>query len=290
MKIRILVGTICLVFFSGCVTQKTFDALQKQFDEATAELTSANEKIVSLEDALAAEEAKLKKIKNQLKKTKAKLAKVKDSLAAQNKENGALQDELASVVKDRSKLKESAAKLKRALAELSAREAAAAARIAEFRALLAKFKTLIDAGKLKVRIVDGRMVLVLPTDILFDSGSAKLSEEGTQAIGEVAQILATMPDRKFQIEGHTDNVPINSKRYPSNWDLASARALGVVQAMIEAGMSGTELSAASLGEFRPVTTNDTPEGRSANRRIDIVLVPDLSALPGFKDLEKAVNR
>jgi chemotaxis protein MotB len=161
--------------------------------------------------------------------------------------------------------------------------------VAEFRSLLARFQKLIDAGKLKVQIKEGRMVLVLPTDILFPSGSAKLSDDGKTAIREVAGVLATMSDRKFQVEGHTDNVPIRTRRFRSNWELASARALGVVKEMMESGMSGRLLSAASYGDFQPIATNDTAVGKKANRRIDIVLVPDLSTLPGFADLEKATK-
>ena len=210
-------------------------------------------------------------------------------LASANERATGLEGELANVIKDKASLQDSAEKLKEALAELAKRKAAADKRVAEFKKLIGKFKALIDAGKLKVRIVDGRMVLALPTDILFASGSADLSDEGKAAIFEVSAVLATMPDRRFQVEGHTDNVPIKRTNYKNNWELASARALGVVEAMIEAGMNGDVLSAASYGEFRPVVKNNSPENKAANRRIEIVLVPDLSTLPGFEDLKKAVG-
>jgi len=153
--------------------------------------------------------------------------------------------------------------------------------------LLRKFKKLIDAGKLKVKIVDGRMVVELATDVLFDSGSAKLSDAGKAAIVEVSQVLATIGERSFQVEGHTDNVPIATAQYPSNWELAAGRALTVMKTMIESGMPAARISAASYGDQRPVKSNDTAEGKAANRRIEIVLVPDLSGLPGFDELIKA---
>ena len=147
----------------------------------------------------------------------------------------------------------------------------------------------IDNGKLKAKIVDGRMVLELQTDILFGSGSADLSAEGAATIREVGGLLAQIPERKFQVEGHTDNVPIKSKKYPSNWELASARAINVVKEMVDAGMPGKRVSAASYADSRPTATNETEEGRAQNRRIEIVIVPDLSDLPGAEQIEKMFN-
>jgi chemotaxis protein MotB len=137
-----------------------------------------------------------------------------------------------------------------------------------------------------VKIIDGRMVVALASDVLFTSGSAKLSEAGKTAIGEVSKLLADIPGRKFQVEGHTDNVPMKSAQYPTNWELAAARALSVVKTMVDAGMPVDRISAASFGENKPAKPNDSPEGKAANRRIEIVVVPDLSTLPGFDELKK----
>jgi chemotaxis protein MotB len=179
--------------------------------------------------------------------------------------------------------------MEKALRELEERKAQADARIAEFRSLLSRFKSLIDAGKLKVKIAYGRMVVELATDILFAPGSADLSPAGKTAIGEVAQVLAGIPEREFQVEGHTDNVPIKTSQYPSNWELASARALTVVKAMVESGLPPDRVSAASYADWKPIAPNDTPEGRASNRRIEIVVVPDLSSLPGFDELGKVTE-
>ena len=81
-------------------------------------------------------------------------------------------------------------------------------------------------------------------------------------------------------------MPIKSKRFPSNWEPAAARALNVVKVMVESGMSPGRVSAASYAEHRPATSNDTDTGRAQNRRIEIVVVPDLSNLPGAEELEK----
>ncbi len=173
-----------------------------------------------------------------------------------------------------------------AMIELARQQKEAQARIDEYKAVVAKFRELEAAGKLKVRIHDGKVIVELATDVLFASGKAALSPAGKDAVIEVAAILATLTDKQFQIEGHTDDVPIRTGQFPSNWELASARAITVVKALIEGGMPPESVSAASFAEFRPVTANDTPEHKAANRRIEIVMVPDLSQLPGFDELEK----
>ncbi|MDP2345137.1 MAG: OmpA family protein [Deltaproteobacteria bacterium] len=195
-------------------------------------------------------------------------------------------DDLAATLKDKAGLKSSVDEMKSALEELNRRKAEADRRIAEYKNLLARFQSLIDAGKLKVKIVDGRMVVALASDILFASGSAGLSKDGKSSVEEVAAVLASIPDRKFQVEGHTDNVPIKTAQFPSNWELASSRSLTVLKTMVEAGMPADRVSAASFGDSKPAAANDTPDNKALNRRIEIVVVPDLSTLPGFDELKK----
>ncbi len=289
-------AVVCaLVVLCGCVSAGKYDDLKKQYDDAQAELAARHTKIQTLEQAIADAQTRAAELGTQMDKAQADLAalqKLRDDNGKQivelQAQQSKLQGQLADLVKDRSRLKESTEQLQRALAELAQRKAEADKRVAEFRNLLARFKSLIDAGKLRVKIADGRMVLELPSDVLFDSGSAKLSKDGTTAVQQVASVLTTMTDRRFQVEGHTDNLPIKTAQFPSNWELAAARALGVVKAMAEAGMDSRTLSAASFGEFHPAASNTTDKGRAENRRIEIVLVPDLSSLPGFEELQHAV--
>lgn len=257
-----------LALGAGCVTQGTYDKLEAEHRKTVGQLDAERTRATGLEEALAAEQARAKRLEERI---------------------AALEKEQALILKDRTRLESSVGEMQQALAELSKRKAEADARIAEYRGLLARFQSLIDAGKLKVKIVEGRMVVELASDVLFAPGSANLSKEGRAAIAEVAQLLATIPDRKFQVEGHTDNVPINTAVYPSNWELGAARATTVVKTMVDAGMPASRISAASFGESRPAQPNDTAEGRAANRRIEIVVVPDLSSLPGFEELNRAAQ-
>lgn len=147
--------------------------------------------------------------------------------------------------------------------------------------LLRSLQGLIDAGQLEVRIDRGRLVLQLPQDVLFDSGRAELKPDGRSALARIATGLAEFADRRFQVEGHTDNVPIRNSRFASNWELSTARALAVVALLVGAGVDPRSLSAAGFGEYQPRADNTTEAGRRQNRRIEIVLVPDLNL---FSDL------
>src|SRR5687767_6754677 len=171
-----------------------------------------------------------------------------------------------------------------ALEDVAARKLEADKRVAEYKDMLARFRTMIDAGKLDVHVVDGRMVLTMPVDILFDSGSTKLSNEGRGSLLEVGAALAPITDKRFQVEGHTDDVPIHNERFESNWELAAERALVVVHTLADAGVSSPQLSAASFGEYQPRVSNAEDTGRAANRRIEIVVLPDLTGLPGAAEL------
>ena len=262
----------------ACVTQKTFDALKTERDGLETNLEERNK-------ALREGEAREKRLAAEKQALAAQLADEQDKAKDLGARIDRLVADMASVTKDKSRLQSSVEEMTRALAELEKRRAEAEGRIAEFKNLISRFRTLIDAGKLKVKIVEGRMVVVLATDILFGSGSASLSKEGKSAIAEVGQVLASIPKRGFQVEGHTDNVPIASVQYPSNWELASSRAITVLKSMVEAGLPGERISAASFAETRPVAANDTKEGKAQNRRIEIIIVPDLSQLPGFEELK-----
>lgn len=266
---RFLLATLAL---SGCVAKSKYMALQAELDatktELSGKLQAETARATSLEDALKAEQAKVADYEQRI---------------------ADLERRYTEALSDKSKLDASVAEMQVALRDLEARRASAEARVKEYKDLLAKFKSMIDSGKLKVKIVNGRMVVELASDILFASGSASLSTEGDAALGEVAKVLAQIPDRNFQIEGHTDNVPIKTERFPSNWELGAARAITVVQTMQKGGVAPERLSAASFSEYRPVGKNDTPEGKTANRRIEIVLVPDLSQLPGYDELSKVAS-
>ncbi len=198
----------------------------------------------------------------------------------------ALGQDVASLQTERSELSSSLSETQRALDELRAREAQQQARLATFRQMLERFRAMMESGRLRVRVVRNRMVVELPDNVLFDSGEAELKPEGQATLLEVVQILRTIEDRHFQVAGHTDNVPIRSRRFPSNWELSTARAVTVARFMIDNGMPGDRISAAGYADTQPIDSNDTAEGRARNRRIEIALMPNLDELPDLSSLSQ----
>ena len=273
--------------------QKKADALTQQLTDATAQLAQANGKLsaataqlAALQKQFAALTAKETALEARVEKLEQDLAVASAGKAASDQRVEELEAKLLELTKENGALQATVDSTKGALLEAQRRKAEADARVAEFRALIAKFKALIDAGELKVKIVDGRMEVELATDVLFASGSARLSRGGHAAIVQVTQVLAGIADRQYQIEGHTDDVPIHTAAFPSNWELAAARAITVVKTMLASGMPPARISAASYADVRPAVPNDTQEGRSANRRIEITVMPDLTSLPGFDELSR----
>jgi chemotaxis protein MotB len=175
---------------------------------------------------------------------------------------------------------------KKRMEELKKAQIQAEARAAQFRKLVTQFKTLTDAGKLKVELRENRMIIALGDKILFDPGKTDLKPEGKEALTQVTAVLKDMQGRNFQVAGHTDNVPIKSPKFRSNWDLSTARAVEVTNFMITSGLEGKRLSAAGYADQSPIAPNDTPENKAKNRRIEITLVPNLDDLPPIDEALK----
>ncbi|MDD3982406.1 MAG: OmpA family protein [Candidatus Omnitrophota bacterium] len=122
------------------------------------------------------------------------------------------------------------------------------------------------------------LVITFVADVLFDSGKATIRPEASASLDKVARVLQeNVPDLNVGIEGHTDNIPIKVSGWKSNWELSSARALSVLHYLIdEKGVSPERLSAIGYGEYRPVASNDSKNGRQQNRRVEIVILPKMS--------------
>jgi len=140
-----------------------------------------------------------------------------------------------------------------------------------YETLAESLKTEISAGQIELSELKGKMTVKMKDKILFSSGSAKLGKAGEDALGKVAEALAGLKGKIIRVEGHTDNVPTAKGPYRTNWELSVARALAVVKFLQDNKVDPGMLSAAGYGEYHPIAPNDTPENRSLNRRIEIVL-------------------
>ena len=227
-------------------------------------------------------DADMMALQDQLAQANDQLADVNSELSGLRSEKSNLETQLDQLQKDIDRLSgESSANAKLA--------AAAKKRLATFQKMLERFKSMVESGKLKIKIVNNKMIVEMASAILFPSGKATLSDEGAEALTQVAGILAEISDRKFQVAGHTDNVPIKNHRFKSNWDLSSARAVSVVKHLIENGVPAENISAAGYAETQPAADNATEEGKAQNRRIEIVLQPALDELPDLSALEKMLD-
>jgi chemotaxis protein MotB len=236
----------------------------------------------------------LKKVKAEMAADQKSCSEAKAELDKKNKglfgENTVMKARLVALGQDLSKLKTTAGAMvedisakEKQIAELLKQQEAQKKRAAMFKDLLNKFKSMIDSGQLKVEVRKGRMIVKMSDKILFDPGKDDLKKEGKAALEAVTKILVGIQGRAFQVAGHTDNMPIKSKKFRSNWELSTSRAVNVTRFMIENGMDAPRLSAAGYGEFDPIGDNATPEGKQQNRRIEITLMPSLEELPTFGD-------
>lgn len=207
-----------------------------------------------------------------------------EQLSQKLEEEGTEKQRLATSLED----------MQRALAEYKARAAQLEAIKKRFEVLRDKLKKLTTLG-LKVQIRHNRMVISLPGDVLFASGSDKLRDKGVQVLNAVAEVIRKDPQlsqRFFQIAGHTDNKPLAGGVFKDNWGLSTMRARSVLVYLIApvdakgggGGLDPSHLHAAGYGETDPIADNSTDAGRQQNRRVELVLMPDVEEMLDLKSL------
>ena len=189
-----------------------------------------------------------------LKKAKLELTAVKEALT---KENNKLRADGETQGADLKRLQDRLAKIESNIA-----------------AVRDKLQKLVDSGKLKVNVTRGFLVIELQSDILFDTGKSELKPEAKPVLAELAGALQGLADRRFQVAGHTDTTGTDA----INWRLSVARAVAVVETLVADGVAAKSLSAGGYGPHMPVASNDTEEGKKRNRRVELLLLPDLGEL------------
>jgi len=309
---RVSIAMLVLALGTSCVSKKMYKDLENKY----AELKKENRTVSDENTALTEERNKLdqqgKDLQAQLDKTKAErdklavdyaatkstLDNLKTSYAALEKDSSSALD--ANVKKNRELLAELEAKgkalaaeqerlnkISSELKERSARvdelEGKMAAQEAGMTALKDKLSKALNSfqGKgLTVEQKNGKVYVSMENKLLFGSGSWIVGPEGKKAVVEVAKVLADNPDIAVLIEGHTDNVPYaGGGQITDNWDLSTKRATAIVAILKEnKKVDPKNLTAAGRGEFAPIAGNDSPEGRSKNRRIEIILTPKLDEI------------
>jgi len=178
-----------------------------------------------------------------------------------------LQQELAQTQQERDALKVKTT-------SLAEEKGAAESKNKEYEALSKSLQSQIQSGQLELSELRDKMTVKLKDQILFSSGSAKLSRQGRTTLDAVAGALKDLSDKNIVVAGYTDNVRVaKSLPFRDNWELSSARAIAVVRYLAAAGVPSKNLAAAGFSEFRPLAPNSSPANRSKNRRIEIGLTP-----------------
>ncbi|PJZ69471.1 endoflagellar motor protein [Leptospira perolatii] len=285
---------------------------RNETDNFSKEKVNLEGKIRSLEELLASEksfrqkdkdlyEDQLKGLENQIAVLKAKSSnKEKELLEESEKQSRKFQDIIADLKSELEKEKLSCIKKNDDLKkEYEAKIAGLESRINSLNDEIAKLERLsesqkqelnrladqaneleskltdeIKKGQIRVKRFHNRLVINIDDQISFDSGSAELKKQIMPALDKIKEILASYPGNLIIIEGHTDNVPIRTKKFQDNWQLSSERGLSVLRYLLEnKSLDSRNFSVAGYGEHQPIVSNDTPENRSLNRRVDIVVVP-----------------
>jgi len=236
----------------GCVTKGTYDEVagerdrlaivRRDLENRVEQLEAANKSLTAERIVLIDENEDLRISSEQNEREVARLTRVKSQLAENLEEREAL---------------------------LAARNAEIEKMRSSYDGLISDLENEVAAGQIQIERLRSGLKLNLAEEILFPSGSASLNASGQAVLRKVGRRLLELP-HSIAVEGHTDNVPV-ARGYPSNWELAAARASSVVRLLTELGVEPTRLKVVSRGEFMPVASNDTAEGRAKNRRIEIQL-------------------
>ena len=298
--LALVIGTLTV----GCVPKKQHDAslareelLQSHVAQVSADLDASEARAAALEEELQASRSRADE-----------LDALAQGLQARNDTLRAALDDLSAKVQDLSAAGRSArqqkaemesmlADVQAAGAEAEAQAAAARARItsleaeaarlaaekakleqktSEYDALVAGLQGEISAGQVTITELSGKLTVQMSNAILFDSGSTEVKPTGRDALVKVAGVLGGVTDREVRVEGHTDNDKVRpGAAYPDNWALSALRARTVLTILTENGVPADNIAVVGYGDQRPVQPNDTAEGKAANRRTEIVLIPRL---------------
>lgn len=310
---RISLGLLIVALSTSCVSKKIYNDLENKYADLKKENRSISDENADLLKAKNQLELDREALNKELAQLKSEREKLQADLAAANKKNDDLKDSYTALEKNSNEaLKANMAKNRELLAQLDAKEKALAleqdrldasgkklneleAMIAAKEAAMQKLKeTLSNAlngfeGKgLTIEHKNGKVYVSVENKLLFSSGSWAVSTEGKKAVVEVGKVLGDNPDIAVLIEGHTDNDPyVGSGPIADNWDLSTKRATSIVEILCEnKSINRKNLTAAGRGEYSPLASNATAEGKAKNRRIEIILAPRLDEIA---DMLKEIN-
>lgn len=307
-KIATLIAVILV--FSSCVSKKVYEDLERKYNR----LSNSNSELIDQNESLVAERNALQ---TDLKNLESSIRDLNDRKLGLEQEYQAAQDRLDKLIasydalqsESASELTEKATTIRQLLKELEEKEAQLEAEnsrlqklqlelnersqtIAELQDLIAAKEAKMNALKnavsnalkgfegkgLTVTHKNGKVYVSMENKLLFDSGSWAVGVQGVDAVEKLAVVLVQNPDIEVLIEGHTDNVPYTGTTILDNWDLSVKRATAIVRILQQKGVKPIQITAAGRSEYIPIQSNSTSEGKAKNRRIEIILAPNLDQI------------
>lgn len=291
---RILLPALLFLtlWLSACVSQNTYqqkvneaDLLSRDVSQMSADTKQLRQGKKDLQDELSKLNARLvdvlqqnSKLQRNLLAAGAEQERKEGDLSRHQQRIAAMQDQLADMQQINEQMLATIEELQQQVEkEKIAREARLAKVKNTYDQLVGALEEEIKRGELTISNLEGQLSVNLQNKILFDSGKTEIKKEGQKVLQSLGDVLNSFPEKALQIEGHTDNVGISSRlseRFPTNWELSTARATSVVHFLQDkVGLPGDRLVASGYSEYRPIASNADAEGKALNRRIQILLVP-----------------
>jgi len=309
LKKGILLAVIAFTL-NACVSKKVYTELETKYNKlrsANSELIKEKDNLLAVKKTLEADLLKLNKeydelatqkalLENNLNALQTKYNNLDESykaLSAQSSKKLAEQSqknhELLAQLEEKERILEAESlRLETLLQELNQRSAqieelqalinAKEAQMQQLKNAISKALTNFEGKGLTVEQKNGKIYVSMENKLLFNSGSWAVGNEGKKAVEQLASVLSQNKDIDVLIEGHTDNVPYTGTTIIDNWDLSVKRATAIVRILEKKGVDQTQITAAGRSEYVPVDTNETTEGKAKNRRIEIILAPNLDEI------------
>lgn len=246
----------------ACVPKAKYDALQTRLNDVSMH---ADEK----ENELRKAEAEIGRLEGELSARKQDVTDLQALYKELETEDRTLRDKNAVLLQEIDKLKAVQVVQEKVIHQIDS----------TWKQIETDLKDQIASKDVLIEEMEGKLKVTFVDKILFDSGSVRINSRGKEALGKLAESLAKDEKHRVVVEGHTDNVqigPVLGKRFPSNWELSTARAAAVVRFLLESGndLDPERFTASGFASFHPVSDNDSEQGRGKNRRIEILLVPE----------------
>ena len=267
---------LALVGSESCVSDEKYRMKEQESERLSSQLTALKSEKNALENEKRELRLKVFSLEGEMARLQQDNTNLEEILKAKS---GTLNEQIAELRKQNKILKEENETIRAKVQALEVEKTEEILGVKTmYEDLVHDMESEIKKGKVTITQLKGKLKVNVVDEILFDSGKATIKPQGYKVLERVGKVLLNAKNQAIRIEGHTDNVPIGAdlaNRYPTNWELSVARATAVARYLQEKiGVDPRLISATGYGQYKPIASNETEQGRTRNRRIEIVLVPE----------------